>query len=162
MEQISIKRWNEMKPIKVRQPYSYDTDAASNESGLHCEDATLTQQHFAEETDINYILKQFNITGLLPTNPISPRYGDFSNVHDYHSALNAVMAAEDEFDALPAQIRARFDNEPANLIDFLSNEQNRDEAEKLGLVNPSFSQEKAESTVTPLDVTVLGDTSTPN
>jgi phage internal scaffolding protein len=72
------------------------------------------------------------------------------------------MAAEDEFDALPAQIRARFENEPANLIDFLSNEQNRDEAEKLGLVNPSFSQEKAESTVTPLDVTVLGDTSTPN
>jgi len=151
-----------MKPIKVRQPYTYDTDAASNESGLHCEDASLTQQHFAEETDINYILKQFNITGLLPNNPISPRYGDFTNVHDYHSALNAVMAAEDEFDALPAQIRARFDNEPAALIDFLSNEANRAEAIKLGLVNPSLSKQKPDRTVTPLDVTELGDTNPTN
>lgn len=151
-----------MKPIKVRQPYTYDTDAASNESGLHCEDASLTQQHFAEETDINYILKQFNITGMLPTSPISPQYGDFSNINDYHSALNAVMAAEDEFDSLPAQIRARFDNEPAALIDFLGNEANRDEAIRLGLVNPAISQEIAGSTVTPLDVTVLGDTQPTN
>ena len=151
-----------MKPIKLRQPYAYDTDAASIESGLHCEDASLTQQHFAEETDINYILKQFNITGQLPTNPISPQYGDFSTVHDYHSALNAGMAAEDEFDALPAQIRASLDNEPANLIAFLSDEENRAEAIKLGLVNPSSSQEVEGSTVTPLDVTVLGDTKTPN
>jgi len=151
-----------MKKVPVRQPYAYDTDAASNESGLHCEDATLTQQHLADETNINYILEQFNVTGLLPTSPVSPRYGDFSGVTDYHSALNAVMAAEDEFDALPAQIRARFDNEPSNLIDFLSDEKNRDEAVKLGLVNPSISQEIEGSTVTPLDVTVLGDTSTPN
>jgi len=150
-----------MKPIKIRQPYAYDTDAASNESGLHCEDASLTQQHFADECDINNILERFNVTGLLPQNPLSPRYGDFSGIDDYHSALNAVMAAEDEFDTLPAQIRARFDNEPAKLIDFLSDENNRDEAVKLGLVNPHFSQEKADSTVTPLDVTVLGDTSTP-
>jgi phage internal scaffolding protein len=38
--------------------------------------------------------------------------------------------------ALPAQIRSRFDNDPAKLIDFLENEQNHDEAIKLGLVNP--------------------------
>lgn len=148
--------------VKLRQPYAYDQDAASIESGLHCEDASLTQQHFKDETDINNILKQFNITGLLPTSPISPRYGDFSGITDYHSAINAVMAAEEEFDALPAQIRARFDNEPANLIDFLSDENNRAEAIKLGLVNPSSSQELDGSTVTPLDVTVLGDTKTPN
>lgn len=148
--------------VKVRQIYNYDQDAASIESGLHCEDASLTQQHFKDETDINNILKQFNITGLLPTSPISPCYGDFSGITDYHSAINAVMAAEEEFDALPAQIRARFDNEPANLIDFLSDENNRAEAIKLGLVNPSSSQELDGSTVTPLDVTVLGDTKTPN
>jgi phage internal scaffolding protein len=119
----------------LRTPYNYDTNAASNGSGLHCEDATLAQQHFKDECDINNILRQFNVTGLLPESPLSPRYGDFTGISDYHSALNQVIAAEDEFMALPAQIRSRFDNDPAKLIDFLENPENKDEAIKLGLVN---------------------------
>ena len=143
-----------MKTPFLRTMYNYDRDAASNESGLHCEDASLTQQHFKDETDINNILRQFNITGLLPEQTLSPRYGDFTGIGDYHGALNAVIAAEDGFMALPANLRARFGNDPAQLIDFLNDENNRSEAEKLGLLEVP----KAESTVTPLDVTVLGDT----
>ena len=146
-----------MKAPFLRTMYNYDMNAASNESGLHCEDATLTQQHFKDETDINTILRQFNITGLLPEAPLSPRYGDFTGISDYHAALNAVIAAEDQFMALPANLRARFENDPAQLIDFLSDENNRSEAEQLGLLDTP----KAESTVTPLDVTVLGDTNSP-
>lgn len=119
----------------LRTPYNYDTDAASNESGLHCEDASLAQQHFKDECDINNILRQFNITGLLPEAPLSPRYGDFTGIGDYHTALNQVIAAEDEFMTLPATMRARFDNDPAKLIEFLSDNKNKDEAISLGLVN---------------------------
>jgi len=119
----------------IRNPYNYDTIAASNESGLRCEDATRTQQHFKDETDINNILRQFNITGQLPTKAISPRYGDFTGIGDYHTALNQVIAAESEFMTLPAQLRARFDNDPQTLIEFLNNPENLDEAQKLGLVN---------------------------
>jgi len=119
----------------LRTPYNYDTDAASNESGLHCEDASLAQQHFKDECDINNILRQFNITGMLPQQAVSPRYGDFTGVSDYHTALNQVIAAEDEFMSLPATLRARFENDPANLINFLDNPENKDEAIKLGLVN---------------------------
>jgi len=36
---------------------------------------------------------------------------------------------------LPADLRARFDNDPAQLIQFLENSDNKDEAIKLGLVN---------------------------
>jgi len=118
----------------LRTPYNYDQDAASNESGLHCEDATLAQQHFKDECDINNILRQFNVTGLLPESTLSPRYGDFTGIVDYHSALNQVIAAEDEFMRLPAQTRARFNNDPAQLIDFLDKEENKNEAIKLGLV----------------------------
>jgi phage internal scaffolding protein len=122
----------------LRTPYNYDTIAASNESALHCEDASLAQQHYRDECDINNILRQFNITGILPNSPLAPRYGDFTGIQDYQSALNAVMAAEDGFLALPADIRARFENDPANLIDFLADESNRAEAEKLGLVDPKI------------------------
>jgi len=120
----------------LRTPYNYDTNAASDESGLHCEDASLAQQHFKDECDINNILRQFNITGQLPDTPLSPKYGDFTGISDYKTALDRVMAADEEFLSLPAALRARFDNEPNNLIEFLNQEENRLEAEKLGLVEP--------------------------
>lgn len=123
------------KAIFLRTPYNYDLDAASNESGLACEEPTLAQQHFKDECDINTILERFNITGMLPEAPLSPRYGDFSGIGDYHTALNRVMAAKDEFMTLPAHIRARFDNDPAKLIEFIEDETNRPEAEELGLVD---------------------------
>ena len=126
--------------VFLRTAYNYDKDAASNESGLACEEPSLAQQHFKDECDINNILRQFNITGLLPESPLSPRDGDFSGIGDYHTALNRVIAAQDEFDALPAQIRARFDNDPANLIEFLDDDANRPEAEALGLVNKGAAE----------------------
>lgn len=126
--------------VFLRTPYNYDKDAASNESGLHCEDASLAQQHYKEECDINTILEKFNITGLLPESPLSPRYGDFTGIGDYHTAMNRVFAAQEEFEALPAQIRARFGNDPAQLIEFLENSENRPEAEELGLVEKATAE----------------------
>jgi len=119
----------------LRTPYNYDTNAASNESGVACEEPSLAQQHYRDECDINNILRQFNITGQLPTAPLSPRYGDFTGIKDYQSALNAVIAAEDGFMTLPADIRAQFGNDPELLINFLDNPENKDQAIKLGLID---------------------------
>jgi len=124
----------------VRNPYNYDPIAASNESGLHCEDASLAQQQFKEECDINTIMQKFAVTGMLPDQPLTPRYGDFTGINDYHTALNQVIAAEDEFMSLPANIRARFENDPAQLIEFLNNEENKEEAVKLGLINKPIEE----------------------
>ena len=133
----------------LRTPYNYDRDAASIESGLACEEPSLTQQHFKDETDINNILRQFNITGLLPEAPLSPRYGDFTGIVDYHTALNAVIAAEDDFMALPAHLRARFQNDPENLINFLNDESNKDEAIQLGLIDQKLieNEQKIEAEI---------------
>lgn len=121
----------------MRSPYNYNVDAASEAAGLACEEPSLTQQHFADECDINTILRRFNITGQLPEAPLSPRYGDFSGIGDYHSCLNAVLLATEQFEALPAAIRARFGNDPAELIEFLDNADNRSEAIELGLLDRS-------------------------
>jgi phage internal scaffolding protein len=139
-----------MKDKKVpflRTPYNYDVDKVSDETGLACSDPSLAQQNFKDESDINFIVRQFGLTGELPGQTLSPQYGDFTGVLDYHSAVNAVLAAQDEFDHLPAQMRARFDNDPANLIDFLGNEENREEAIKLGLVAAKPISEPSETPV---------------
>jgi phage internal scaffolding protein len=124
-------------PVFIRTQFNYDHNAASNASGLVCEEPTRAQQHHREECDINVILERFGKTGQMPVNAISGTYGDFSGVHDYHTALNALIASESEFAALPAQIRSRFQNNPSNLIEFLDDPRNKAEAESLGLLNIS-------------------------
>lgn len=121
----------------VRTPYNYDRMKASDESGLLCPEPTKTQQQFKEETDINTIVQRFGITGELPSDVPVPQSGDFSDaVTDYQTALNLVIAADQAFMALPAQVRQRFNNDPARLVEFVSDADNRDEARKLGLLVP--------------------------
>jgi len=120
--------------MKARAAYSYDVDAASDEAGLRCLDESLTKQAFAEECDINTIVRRFGLTGELPVGVRMPTYGDFEGVSDFHSAMNAVAKARESFDTMPAHVRARFHNDPGEFVDFCSDEANRAEAEKLGLV----------------------------
>lgn len=126
-----------------RAPGNYDPKAASDESALGDFDASKTQQHFAEECDINTIVKRFNLTGQLPENIRTPTYGDFDGVFDFQTAMNAIRAAEEAFAAMPAEIRTRFNNDPGRFVDFcsdltddLNDFANRAEMERMGLVVP--------------------------
>lgn len=119
----------------LRTPYNYDVMQASNESALECLDESLAQQHARDECDINTIVRRFGLTGELPNNVRMPQYGDFTGATDYHTALNAVIAADAAFMQLPAEIRSRFNNDAGAFVDFCADERNRAEAEKLGLVS---------------------------
>lgn len=120
----------------IRTPYNYDVNEATKESGLKCLDKSLAIQSAAEETDINTIVRRFGLTGQLPTDLAAPTYGDFTEVGDFQSAMIAITRAREAFDKMPPDIRYRFGNDPARFVDFCSDEQNRPEAEKMGLVLP--------------------------
>lgn len=120
----------------IRSPYNYDREAVSDATGLKCEDPSLAQQHFKEETDINYIVDTFTRTGTLPQSSMVGQFGDFTHATDYKTALDAVIHAQDAFMTLPAAVRSRFANDPGQLLDFIADDKNRDEAVKLGLVPP--------------------------
>jgi len=120
----------------VRSASNYDVDLASRESALvFPDDEGRAVQSAKEECDINTIVKRFGLTGELPDDLRMPQSGDFTGVSDFHSAMNIVRAAEEEFMRVPAELRARFNNDPARLMAFLDDDKNRDEAVKLGLVN---------------------------
>lgn len=130
--------------VFVRSPYNYDRNAASDESGINCQvdvvtgeaTPTLTKQSFLEEVDINTIVRRFNLTGQLPVGVRMPTYADFENVPTYQEAMNAIAEANQSFMMMPAEVRARFGNDAAAFVEFCSDERNREEAEKLGLVPP--------------------------
>jgi phage internal scaffolding protein len=129
----------------VRSAYNYDRNAASDESGLSCPEPTRTKQEFADEADINSIVRRFGLGGQLPTGVFVPTYGDFEGVFDMHSAVQLVAAAEQGFMAMPADVRARFDNNPSLFVDFVSDESNRAEAVKLGIVTTPPAEVVAEA-----------------
>jgi phage internal scaffolding protein len=130
-----------MKPVIpfLRTPFNYDVDKVSDETGLSCPEPTLAQQHCKDECDINVIVERFGVTGQLPTHDGSlPTYGDFTGVSDYRDALEAVARADEAFMALPANVRERFDNDPALFVDFCSSTDPADRslAIDLGLIPP--------------------------
>lgn len=125
--------------------YNMDADAVSNESAIVFEDESLAIQSAEEESNINTIVRRFGLTGELPNDLRMPRSGDFTNVPDFHSAMNMVRQAQEEFLRVPADIRARFNNDPQRFMNFFEDESNRDEAIKLGLVVPNPINEKPPS-----------------
>lgn len=117
--------------MRIKSAFS---EREPREFALRCEDPSLARQSFKEECDINTIVKRFGLSGELPKGVRMPSYGDFTGIYDYASAMNAIVAARESFDTMPANVRARFNNEPADFVAFCSDDRNRDEAVKLGLV----------------------------
>lgn len=123
------KKSESIAPI-VKNRFTPRTRVTSNTRG-----PSLALQSSKDECDINKILDKYKNTGVIDhVAKAQAQYTDFSMVEDYHSALNAVIAAESAFNALPAHIRARFDHDPAKLVEFVSDNKNYDEAATLGLV----------------------------
>lgn len=92
-----------------------------------------TKQEFAAEVDINNIMKPYTYDQL----PDMPGIiGEFSQLTDFHERATQVAAATSAFNRLPGFIRQRFNQDPVALTKFLENEDNYEEALKLGLVNP--------------------------
>jgi len=102
-------------------------------SDLVCDDPSLAQQQFKEDADINVLLERFKVTGQMPQGVVLPSYGDFSTVVDFRSANDAIRRARDSFMELPAQLRARFQNDPQVFLEFCSDKANLPELRKLGL-----------------------------
>lgn len=102
---------------------------------LVCPEPVITKQSMKDEVDINNIVERYNSTGLVThVSSRTAAYGDVSTVPDYQAAMNVVIQANEMFDALPSAVRERFKNDPAQFLAFVGDEKNREEAEKLGLI----------------------------
>jgi len=98
-------------------------------------DPSLAQQSSRDECDINKIMERFEKTGLMEhVNQHQGDYGDYTNVQDYHTSVNQVLAARAAFESVPATIRRRFDNDPGQFLAFVGDPANEDEMREMGLL----------------------------
>ena len=120
MERLKFKTRFDTHPPRT---YAFQTTGES-----------MTQQQFKAECDVNNILAKYKRTGMLShIQKHEGNFGDFSSLEDYQTSLGKLMQAQQSFESLPSELRAKFENDPAQLISFLSDEKNNAEAVKLGL-----------------------------
>lgn len=132
-----------VESVFLRTEFNYDRDAASDATGTFNDEPSMTKQSFAEEADINTIVRRFGLTGQLPNDVRVPMNGDFTEVTNFHEAMQLVVEAREAFMEMPADVRARFGNDPGAFVDFASNPDNKEEARRLGLLVPEAVIEPA-------------------
>lgn len=95
-----------------------------------------TQQHMADECDINLIIKRHTpeqLQNIATQN--EGRYGDATSLQ-YHEAQNIITNANTMFEELPSDIRKNFNNDPATFLDFTSDKNNHEEMREMGIMEP--------------------------
>lgn len=122
-------------------------------TGELVKEESLTKQSFKDECDINNIIRQYSQTGIF--NHINERaaqgvYADLPSDLDYQSALNIIVQGREAFDTLPSSVRERFQNDPERFLSFMQDQDNQEEAIKLGLATrrapPDPNEPQAPST----------------
>lgn len=112
------------------------------------------KQEFAADCDINTIVSRFLRAGVVPMPTSQPVFADVSDGRTYHALQNQIAYVKQVFADLPADVRADFHNDPAEMLDWVSDPKNADEARKLGLLPGSGNSSS-------LGVTVPTDTEQP-
>lgn len=122
--------------IKVVSEHTEESSIRRELYGKRFEKPSLTVQADKDKCCINNIMARWRKTGLVDhITAHRGQYGDFASGADFTAAMNVVAAATQSFGQLPAELRKRFSNDPAEFLNFVSDESNFDEMVKMGLAN---------------------------
>lgn len=106
--------------------------------GTPNDEPSRTRQEFADECDINNIMRRFEATGVIShVDQREPMYVDLTELpRDLHSVLRILDSATESFMSLPAMVRREFDNDPHQFIAFAEKPENLGKMREWGLAPP--------------------------
>lgn len=100
---------------------------------------TLTEQHTAHLTDINYLIEKYKPDELAAYIAARNQYRqeilghDFSREPNMQDGMNVVYRSRKEFDALPDEVKLQFKNH-VEFLKFLDNPANAEKLVKMGVL----------------------------
>lgn len=121
---------------RPHKPVRWTGEKLDLKTGELVKEPSRTKQSFKAECDINNIVRSFRTVQDIINLTENGRKGVFVDLPDpfsYQDGLNVVIQAEASFNALPSALRNRFENDPKQFLDFMSNPANQDEMIRLGL-----------------------------
>ncbi|QCQ84781.1 internal scaffolding protein [Blackfly microvirus SF02] len=102
---------------------------------------SLTRQEFAEECDINQLMKRYDghVIGGPGNLPVrEPMYFDFADLpQDLMGYLTFMNEAQAQFMSLPAAVRKEFDNDPVEFVAYASDPSSLEQMRSWGLAPPA-------------------------
>lgn len=128
----------------------------------HNKEASMTRQEFAEECDINALMKRYEGhaiggPGLLQHMDPSMFYADFTQLpntlQEYHAFMDR---AQFSFMSLPAAVRKEFENDATMFVEFAADPENLSQMRTWGLAPPEKAVEA------PVKVEVINPTPPPS
>lgn len=106
---------------------------------------SLTIQEQAKLCDIHHILARYVKTGVLDhVSKYEATYGDVTGA-DYQTMQNQIAAVNSMFMALPAKERAKFDNNPAEFLDYVASEEGKQDIKDGKIDNPDAAEAASEN-----------------
>lgn len=112
-------------------------DTVHEKEGIKFSQPSMTIQSEKDNCDINVIMNRYATCGTpLPIRQdVEPVYADVAELGDYMENFQRCKQAEEMFNALPSALRKELDNNPANLLPFIQNEDNKERCYEYGLLN---------------------------
>lgn len=93
-------------------------------TGELVKEPSMTKQSFKDECDINNIVRRFEATGVIDHLNRAAEAGHYTDLPgglDLQEAYRQIHQAEAAFMALPANVRAEFDNDPVQFVEAFTN-----------------------------------------
>ena len=95
---------------------------------------SLTEQSHKKDCDMNHILKEYQKTGMLKhAKKYEGQYDDVT-IDSFQDAMFLVTRAQQMFDDLPSSLRAEFNNDPGQFVEFTANPENKNRMQELGIL----------------------------
>lgn len=125
---VDMRKWCQ-RPGKVRM----------DQEGNPVPDYTTEQAH-KDTCNVNKIIQKYDRNGLIShVSKFEGQFGDVSGL-EFRQAQNLILDANASFNALPSEIRNRFRNDPQQLLSFMDDPSNRQEAIDLGMIRADWTE----------------------
>lgn len=122
----------------------YQYDAAAHKGFDNSDIPSLTMSEFAEESDINFIMRAYQSGAPIPVpasvsaSPSEAMYGDFAemptDLMSYYDKFHQLVST---FDTLPLEVKKLCNYNPRNLLSVLQNPAYKDFLVEQGVLNDS-------------------------
>lgn len=111
-------------------------------------DESMTQQSDLPQSDIHNIMKRFERTGVIEHDAkYHGTYGDFTSMPDFKEAQDQIAEAATMFEELPASIREKHGNDPANFLGWIQDPKNREAILEAGFSVEHFTTDPLSTVV---------------
>lgn len=98
---------------------------------------SMTQQQFAQECDINYIVKRAQRTGTIPVIPMQEMVFGTLDEETFKQRMDKMSEIKSYFECLPSDIRLHYQNSVNEFIAAMNTDEGLEEGRKLGIIVPA-------------------------